>query len=188
MNKGRAAKLFDLFLCTFKLGAVTFGGGYVIVPLLQQEFVQKRNYIEEKDILDIIAVSQSLPGVISINACIMVGYRAAGVAGALLTSLGVVLPSLITLSIVTYFYQAFVANQYVSAALLGIRAGVAALMLNSVIRLGKPVLKGAFPFIAMAASFLLSYQLGLSAILIIILSGAAGIVFYMVAERKRENG
>ena len=112
-RKASPKELLSLFLTTFKIGAVTFGGGYVIIPMLQREFIEKHNYIEEKDILDIVAVSQALPGVLSINACIMVGYRAGGVIGAICTTLGVVLPSIITLSIVTGFYLEFAANPYI---------------------------------------------------------------------------
>ena len=117
-RKASPKELLSLFLTTFKIGAVTFGGGYVIIPMLQREFIEKHNYIEEKDILDIVAVSQALPGVLSINACIMVGYRAGGVIGAICTTLGVVLPSIITLSIVTGFYLEFAANPYIAFALL----------------------------------------------------------------------
>lgn len=170
-------ELWDLFLCTFKIGAITFGGGYVIVPMLEQEFCEKRKYITKEDILDIVAISQSLPGVIAVNACIMIGYRRGGVLTALVTMLGVVLPSFIILSIVTYFYEAFAHNEYVAAAFNAISAAVVALMFNAVLRLGKSVLTKPLPCIILLVVFVLAFHFGINAITLIIASGVIGFVF-----------
>lgn len=186
-RKASPKELLSLFLTTFKIGAVTFGGGYVIIPMLQREFIEKHNYIEEKDILDIVAVSQALPGVLSINACIMVGYRAGGVIGAICTTLGVVLPSIITLSIVTGFYLEFAANPYIAAALKGIRAGVVALMVSAVINLGRPVLKNWMTWTIFLAAFVLVFQFSVHAILIVVGSGVLGLFLKMVVLRKKEE-
>ena len=126
--------LWQLFIRTFKIGALTWGGGYVIIPLLKTEFADKCRYIEESEIIDMVAVSQSLPGVISVNCCLMVGYRVRGARGALVAAMGVILPSMITLSFVTYFYSMFRDNAYVAAALNGVRACVVGLMLDAVLR------------------------------------------------------
>ncbi|MDL2224870.1 chromate transporter [Eubacteriales bacterium OttesenSCG-928-M02] len=184
-RKASWKELFSLFWTTFKIGAVTFGGGYVIIPMLQREFVQKYHYIEESDILDIVAISQSLPGVISINACIMVGYRAGGVRGALMTSLGVTLPSLITISIISYFYLEFAANIYVAAALRGIRAGVVALMIHSVINLAKPIMKEWVNWIFFLGTFVLSFQFSIHAILLIVTAGLLGIVLKATVFKEK---
>lgn len=181
-------ELLDLFLCTFKIGAVTFGGGYVIVPLLEREFSQKRHYIEPEDILDIVAISQSLPGVISINACVMVGYRAGGVLAALVTALGVILPSFIILSILTHFYTAFVGNPYVDAALKGISAAVVALMLNAVVQLGKSAVKDALGWVLLIAAFIGAYQFNINGILLIIAAGLVGFILSFTPLYKKEDG
>ncbi|MBE5780503.1 MAG: chromate transporter [Clostridiales bacterium] len=185
-RKATLKELFSLFWTTFKIGAVTFGGGYVIVPLLQREFVQKYHYIEENDILDIVAVSQALPGVLSVNACIMVGYRAGGVIGAICTTLGVVLPSLITLSIISLFYLEFASNTYVAAALKGIRAGVVALMVSAVIRLGKPILKNWISWAIFLTAFVLVFQFSVHAILIVIGSAVLGLILKLAILKKEE--
>ena len=187
-RKATWKELWSLFWTTFKIGAVTFGGGYVIIPMLQREFVQKHQYIEEKDILDIVAISQSLPGVISINACIMVGYRAGGVRGALMTSLGVTLPSLITISIISFFYLEFAQNPYVAAALRGIRAGVVALMIHSVMNLAKPILKEWVNWVFFLGAFVLSFQFGLNAILLIVGAGLLGFFVKTFLLKDKEEG
>ena len=134
-----------------------------------------------------MAVSQALPGVLSINACIMVGYRAGGVIGAICTTLGVVLPSIITLSIVTGFYLEFAANPYIAAALKGIRAGVVALMVSAVINLGRPVLKNWMTWAIFLAAFVLVFQFSVHAILIVVGSGVLGLFLKMVVLRKKEE-
>mgnify|MGYP000962532467 CR=1 FL=1 len=173
-RKASGKELLDLFACTFKIGAVTFGGGYVIIPMLQREFSEKRQYISNEDILDIVAISQSLPGVISINACIMVGYRAGGVLAALVTALGVVLPSFLILSVLTYFYAAVANNPYVTAAFMGISAAVVALMLDAVLRLGKSAVKNIAAWVLMLAAFICAYFLGINGIYLIIAAGVLG--------------
>lgn len=181
MNKEKqklsGKELLSLFLCTFKIGAVTFGGGYVIVPMLEREFTERRDYIDKNDILDIVAISQSLPGVIAINACIMVGYRTGGVKAALACTLGVVLPSLITLSILTYFYAAFAENPLVAAAFKAISAAVVALMLSAVIKLGKAALKSPFAWVIMLLAVVGAFQFGFNGIYLIIASGVVGFIF-----------
>lgn len=186
-NHATGRELLDLFLCTFKIGAVTFGGGYVIIPMLEREFTEKRQYIAKEDILDIVAISQSLPGVIAINACIMIGYRKGGVVAALVTALGVVLPSYIILSVLTYFYKAFADNEYVMAAFSAISAAVVALMLNAVIKLGKTVLTKPLAWVIMLSVFALAFHFGISAIALIIAAGIIGFVFSFAPQRKGKD-
>lgn len=130
------AKLYlKLFTSTFTLSAFTLGGGYVIVPLMRKKFVQELGWIEEKEMLDYVALAQSTPGPIAVNTSILVGFRIAGVLGALLTVLGTVLPPLIIISLVFFLYDAFSSNAVVNAALLGMRIGVAAVLLDVVVRM-----------------------------------------------------
>lgn len=166
--------LWQIFIKTFKIGALTWGGGYVIIPLLKTEFADKCHYIDEKEIIDMVAVSQSLPGVISVNCCLMVGYRAAKVKGALAAALGVILPSMITLSVVTYFYALFKDNRYVAAALAGVRACVVALMLDAVLRMRKQAVRGVVPWLVLGVAFVCSFQFNVNGILLILAAGVAG--------------
>ena len=103
-------KYWQLFLSTFKLSACTFGGGFVIIPLMRERFVKELHWIEEEEMLDLTAIAQSSPGSIAINASILVGYHVAGIPGALITVVGAALPPLIIISIISAFYQAFRSN------------------------------------------------------------------------------
>ncbi len=165
-------KLLPIFLTTLKLGAFTFGGGYAMIPLMQREFVDKHGWIANEDILDIFAVAQSVPGVIAINSSVMIGYRVAGFAGGLVAALGVSLPSLIVLSVVTLIYQRFIENEWVQAAMRGVRAGVVALIVSAVLRMRKEAAKTLFQWALMLGALAVSIFLpGVSAI-IVILTGA----------------
>lgn len=108
-----------LFLSTFQLSACTFGGGFVIIPLMRKKFVEKLHWIEEQEMMDLTAIAQSSPGAIAVNAAILIGYHVAGIPGALLTVLGTVLPPLIIISVISLFYQAFRDNVIVNMAMMG---------------------------------------------------------------------
>lgn len=138
----RDSRLYlKLFYYTFILSAFTFGGGYVIVPLMRKRFVEDLHWIEEKEMLDLISVSQSSPGPIAVNASLMIGYHMGGIPGALITAFGTVLPPLITISVISIFYQQFRDNAYVSAVMRGMQAGVVAVICNVVLDMGHMVLK-----------------------------------------------
>ena len=122
-----------LFTSTFTLSAFTFGGGFVIIPLMRKKFVEQLHWIDEEEMMDLTAIAQSSPGAIAVNASILVGYRVAGVPGALVTVLGTVLPPLIILSIISFFYTAFRDNRIVALVMRGMQAGVAAVICDVVL-------------------------------------------------------
>lgn len=146
-----------LFWSTFRLSACTFGGGYVIVPLMRKTFVEKLHWIDEGEMMDFTAIAQSTPGAMAVNASILVGYRMAGVPGALVTVGGTVLPPLIIISVISLFYQAFRANPIVNLAMTGMLAGVAAVLCDVVYTMARSVLrpgKWVLPAVLMVLSFL----------------------------------
>ena len=122
-----------LFWSGFKLSACTFGGGFVIIPLMRKKFVEQLHWIEEQEMLDLTAIAQSSPGAIAVNASILIGYHVAGITGALLAVLGTILPPLIIISIVSLFYRAFRDNVIVDMVMKGMLAGVAAVICDVVI-------------------------------------------------------
>ena len=185
--KGDIKKLLELFSITLKLGAFTFGGGYAMFPLMEREYVEKRKWFETEEMLDILAVSQSLPGMISINASIMVGYRLLGVVGSIVAVLGLALPSLIALSLVSYFYVQFKSNVYVNAALNGIRVAVIGLLVQAVVKLGKPGVKGLFGWIMATVAFFLALLSGMHPIFIILAGAVVGIIFSSIKDSKKEG-
>lgn len=132
-------KYRKLFLSTFELSACTFGGGFVIIPLMRKKFVDELGWIEEEEMLDLTAIAQASPGAIAVNASIMLGYHIAGIPGAILAVLGTVLPPLIIISIISMFYQAFRNNVIVSMAMRGMLCGVAAVICDVVINMAKSI-------------------------------------------------
>jgi len=129
--------LFKIFFVTFKIGAFTFGGGYAMIPLMRDEFAEKQRWVEEKDVVDVFAVALSLPGVIAVNASILIGNKIAGVAGGFAAAFGSVLPSFVVISILQRVYSVFLSNAVVFGAFRGIKAAVVALMLSAVVKLSK---------------------------------------------------
>ena len=123
---------WTLFISTFTLSAFTFGGGYVIVPLMRKKFVETLGWIDEEEMLDLIAIAQSAPGPIAVNSSIIIGYRLAGIPGALVTTFGTVLPPMVILSAISQFYTAFRDNVVVSLVLKGMGIGVAAVIVDVV--------------------------------------------------------
>ena len=182
--KGDIKKLFELFKIVLKLGAFTFGGGYAMFPLMEREYVENRGWFKTQEMLDMLAVAQSLPGMISINASILVGYRLFGVIGSLVAVLGLALPSLIALSILSFFYVKFRENVYVNAVLKGIRVAVVALLVQAVIKLGKPGVKGVFGWIMACAAFAVALIFSIHPILIILAGLLIGIVYTEINIKK----
>lgn len=178
MEKKKGLKFFvQLFWATFTLSAFTFGGGYVIVPLMRKKFVEQYKWIEEKEMLDLTAIGQSAPGVIAVNTSILVGYRLAGVFGACFTLFGTVLPPLITITLITMFYEQFKQSPAVAAVLRGMSAGVAAVVVDAILKMGKNILaeKKIFSVLVMAISFFVVFIFGVDVKIIILTCAIAGI-------------
>ena len=167
-----------LFLSTFYLSAFTFGGGYVIVPLMKKKFVEDLKWIDEKEMLDLVAIGQSAPGLIAVNTSILVGYQVAGVKGAMCSISGTVLPPLITITIVSFFYNILKENVYVNAALQGMQSGVAAVICFAVYKMSKDVLKEKRiePVIIMILAFVVAYFLKVNVALVIIIAALYGVI------------
>ncbi len=130
-------RILNLFLTFFKIGAFTFGGGYAMVGLIHKEMVEKKKWISDEEMLDIIAIAESTPGVIALNTATYVGAKVVGVLGAFVASIAVMLPSVIIITAISFAIEEFGNNKYVKWAFLGIRSAVAALILNAAIKLSK---------------------------------------------------
>lgn len=180
-------KIGKLFLAAFKLSACTFGGGFVIIPLMRKKFVEELHWIEEEEMMDLTAIAQSSPGAIAVNASILVGYHVAGIFGALITILGTVLPPLIIISVISFFYKAFRDNVIVNMAMTGMLAGVAAVICDVVLTMGKAVFKGKrfFPVAVLIVSFAAVRFFDVNIILIIFVCGISGAADTFYHERKK---
>lgn len=183
-------KYTKLFISTFKLSACTFGGGFVIIPLMRKKFVEELGWIGEDEMLDLTAIAQSSPGAIAVNASILVGYRVAGLGGALLTVLGTVLPPLIIISVISTFYQAFRDNTVVNMAMTGMLCGVAAVICDVVINMIKTVFqkKRVLPVIVMTGSFIAVHFFSVNVIVIVCVCGTIGVVDTWYQGRRKKAG
>ena len=149
--------LLRIFFVTLRIGAFTFGGGYAMIPLMQDEFVNKNKWIDEKDIVDVFAVAPSVPGVLAVNASILIGNKIAGLSGGFIAALGCIIPPFVIMSIVQRIYVAFFANMIVIGALRGIKAAVVALMLTAVVNLMKQSFKDIIGVIIAACVIIASF-------------------------------
>lgn len=174
----KATLLFTLFRTTFFLSAFTFGGGYVIVPLMRKSFVENLGWIEEQEMLDLIAIAQSAPGPIAVNTSILVGYKVFGVVGALISLLGTVLPPLIILTLLSYIYEAIKENVVVQTLFYGMSIGVAIVILDAVLTMGKTILamKKVLPVVIMVLAFIATSLLKWNILLIIVTCAAVGVI------------
>lgn len=177
-------KLWQLFSSFFRIGAFTFGGGYAMIPLIQREVVEEKKWLEDDDILEIIAIAESTPGPIAINSATFVGYRVAGVLGAFCATFGVVLPSLVIISILSYVVDAFKSNVYVSYAFWGIRAGVLALVTKALWTMFKKQPKKVFSYAIMFAAFACVAFFHVNTILVLVICAVVGLSYSIIADRK----
>ena len=181
--------LLQLFLSTLTLSAFTFGGGYVIVTLMKKKFVDEYHWIDEEEMLDLVAIAQSAPGAIAVNGAIVVGFKLAGIAGLLVSVLATVLPPFVILSVISLFYEAFASNEIVALALAGMQAGVGAVIASVVYDMGSGGVKSRdwLGIFLMAVVFVLNYFLNVNVMLLIIACGLLGVVRTLL-ESKREKG
>ena len=185
------SKLGTLFKSMFVLSACTFGGGFVIVSLMKKKFVEELRWLDEDEMLDVTAITQSAPGPLPVNASVIIGYRMAGVLGSLTAVLGTILPPMIIISIISLFYEQFRTNPYVATALQVMRAGVAAVIFDVVINLAGNVIKTKrVLYIAMMIiAFIATYFFDVSAMIIIFICLGIGLIdlFLTLNKKKREE-
>lgn len=177
----KALRLFAVFL---KIGAFTFGGGYAMLPLIQKEITEKRGWMTDDDVLEIVAIAESTPGPIAVNAATFVGFRVYGFRGALLATLGVVLPSFLVIYAVSFVLRQFSDLAVVQYAFNGIRAGVLALLLKALLSMYRQSPKGAVSYAVMAGAFVLTAFCGVDAVLVILASATVGLLSARMAKRR----
>ncbi len=184
--------LLTVFFSFLKIGAISFGGGYAVIAFLQREFVEKRHWVEKEEFLDMTAIAESTPGPIAINAATYIGYRIAGVWGAVLATIGVCIPSFAVIYAISLFFDAFLSLTYVAYAFRGIQVCVVYLILSAGIRMWRDAEKTALS-IAVFSITLLSmivftcFSVTFSSILYIIFGAAAGICVYLIRRLRRQG-
>ena len=170
--------LLKLFITNLYLSAFTFGGGYVIVTLMKKKYVDELNWIEEKEMLDLIAIAQSAPGAIAVNGAIVIGFKLAGILGALVSILATFIPPFVILSLVSLFYEIFKSNQIFALMLSGMQAGVGAIIASVTYDMAVGVVKEneILPIIIMVLAFIVTYVYDISVIYVILSCGIIGII------------
>jgi chromate transporter len=185
--------LMELFLTFFKIGAFTFGGGLAMIPLIENQFVIKKKYLEHEELLNIIAVSQSTPGPIAINCATYIGYKKGGFLGSLFATLGVVIPSFIIIYVISLFLSNLLEYKIVANAFLGIQAAVAILIIQAAFKMIKHIEKNILSFIILILSCVFTiiinvYSLNFSTIYLIIIGGIIGFFVYTFNKKKQKKG
>ena len=189
LQKKNLEQLWILFKSMFLLSACTFGGGFVIVSLMKKKFVEELKWLEEDEMLDITAITQSSPGPLPVNASVIIGYRMQGIPGSLTAVLGTILPPMFVISLICVFYTEFRQNLYIAAALQVMRAGVAAVILDVTWNLAKNVWNSHSVFYTslMALSFCGAYFFGVSAMIIILICLVIGITEAVLTSYKKKG-
>ena len=182
--RSKLGMMWKLFATFFKIGLFTFGGGYAMIALIQQEVAERKGWISEDDLLEIIAVSESTPGPIAINSATFIGYRMAGFWGSFAATMGVVLPSFGIILAVSYVLRRFYDLEAVRYAFFGIRAGVLALVVRALWKMFRACPKHWFSYAVMAAAFICVALLDLPVIGVLAGCAVTGLVYGEIARRK----
>ena len=176
--------LLELFLSFAKIGALTFGGGMAMLPVLQRDLIEKKHWMSEDELLDYYAIGQSTPGIIAINVSTFVGFKQAGIFGGMMATLGMVFPSLIIISLIATFIDSVDHLLWAQKALKGINVSVAALLTSVVLQFSKKTVKSFVGFLCLAVSFAAIFFFHIPSYVMIIAGALLGIVLYVVLQKK----
>lgn len=185
LKEGEKLKeLWNIFIIFFRMGAFTFGGGYAMLPIIQKEIVEKRNWASDEEIIDYYAIGQCTPGIIAVNTASFIGYKRKGIIGAIVATIGLVTPSLILISIIAKFFKEFQDIRSVQYAFNGIQVVVVALIAVTVKNMFKQSVKDNYGIILFILAFIIIAFLKLSPIIVVVSSALVGVVKF----RKRDLG
>jgi chromate transporter len=185
-QKIKASIYFELFWVFFRVGLFTIGGGYAMLPMLRKEVVEKYRWATDEEMLDYFAIGQSTPGIIAINTSTFIGYKKAGIIGAIFSTLGMVMPSWIIIISIAKFFEAFQDNPYIESAFAGIRVVVVVLILNAVIKMGKKSLLSWLQIGIFLVSFAVIVFTSISPIFVVIGSAILGVLLTLMKREVTE--
>ena len=182
---GRKKVLWQLFFSTLYLSAFTFGGGYVIVTLMKDKFVDELHWIEEEEMLDLVAIAQSSPGAIAVNGAIVIGYKLAGFAGVFVAVIGTVIPPFVIIAMLSVCYSAFRSNFFVSQMLEGMQAGVGAVIASVSYEMGAGIVKAkrGMNVVIMVGAFIASCIFEINVVYIVIVCGLIGVIRTVIGRK-----
>ena len=175
---------WESFLTFFKIGLFTFGGGYAMIPIIEKEIVDKHKWVTKEEMLDLIAIAQSCPGVFAINISIFIGYRLRSVRGAIATAFGTALPSFLVILAIAIFFHQFADNKVIAAMFRGLRPAVVALIAVPTFNLARSAKLNRYTLWIPIVSALLIWLCGVSPIWIIIIAGIGGFVYGVIMPNR----
>ena len=187
--KSKREVLLKLFISTLYLSAFTFGGGYVIVTLMKKKFVDEYHWIREDEMLDLVAIAQSSPGAIAVKGAIVVGYKLAGMLGAVTAIIATIIPPFLIISLISVFYPAFRSSFLISQLLEGMQAGVGAVIAAVVYEMAGGIIQGKDPvsILIMAGAFAATCFLSVNVVFVILVCGLIGVIRTLYARKEREE-
>lgn len=193
MKKNRAGKLIGIFLVMLKIGLFTFGGGYAMIALLENEFVTKKKWIGKDEFLDMIAIAESTPGPAAVNSATYLGYRVGGFPGAFLGTLAVCIPSFIIIYVISLFFDAFLSIKYVGYAFRGVQACVIYLIASAGLKLFREMKKDVLSMVLCGTSLVCMvafslFAVSFSSVFYILIAGAVGVFVYLVGRLRKKSG
>jgi chromate transporter len=182
-------ELFTLFGLFFKIGIMTFGGGYAMLPMLERELVTKRDYVTMEEVMDYFAVGQCTPGIIAVNTATFIGFKRKGIIGGVFATLGVITPSIIIITLLASVLQLIAGHEIVKNAFAGISIAVCALIVQAILKLMKSGIKDALTAGIALAAFVCTFVWGISPILVILVSAIVGVIIKRAIDRfsKKED-
>ncbi len=186
MEQTKGKQLPKLFLSMLTISAFTYGGGFVIVTLMKRRFVDELRWIDEQEMLDLTALAQSSPGAIAVNAAILVGWKVGGFSGMVASVLGTIIPPMAILSVISLFYRLFADNRYVELILRGMSCGVAAVILDVSMSLGRTVLKP-WKWVScavMGGAFIATFFFRINVIWIVLIAAVTGVIMALKSRGK----
>lgn len=176
----------ELFLTFLKIGAFTFGGGYAMIPLIQKEVTEKKKWLTEDDLMEMVAIAESTPGPIAINAATYVGYRVGGILGAVLSTLGVVIPSFLIITLIAFVFNKYMDNPIVKNAFWGIRIAVLALIIKALITMIKQCPKNYLSYTVAVLALIAVAFFNINALVVIVIAGVSGIIYQGIRRGEKK--
>lgn len=183
-NKNRIKLLIELFATFFKIGSFTFGGGYAMIPLIEREVVENKKWVTSDEVIDVFAVAQSMPGAIAINSSTFIGYKIAGKRGAIIATAGVILPSLLIITLIAMFFSKVQDSPIVKAVFSGIRPAIVALILTAAIKVSKTSIVDKIGLVLSVLAVILVVVFDVQAIVVILGGAAVGLGIYYLFPLK----
>ncbi len=192
MKKTKARTCWDLLCTFFKIGLFTFGGGYSMISLIDDECVVKKKWITSDELMNVTIIAESTPGPIAINCATYVGYRQAGILGSIISTIGVVLPSFVIIYIISLFFDNILENKIIASAFKGIKIAVSLLVFTAALRMLKIIPRNKLPLIIMALTFVAMiaisvFSINFSSIYLILIAGLVGYITFAISRFRKED-